>query len=49
VINRLTDSIGLGWAYVLLAGIGALQMPLVYLEIKKGPVWRAKREAMIEK
>ncbi len=30
--------------YVLLGGVCVLTAPLIYLEIRMGPVWRAKRK-----
>ncbi|KAI9726106.1 MAG: hypothetical protein M1834_009422 [Cirrosporium novae-zelandiae] len=45
LIDKATDSLGMGWTYVLLSGICALMFPLMVLEIKMGPKWRLKRKA----
>ncbi|KAL9716504.1 hypothetical protein Ac2012v2_000952 [Leucoagaricus gongylophorus] len=43
VIELIFDAIGVGWTYVLLAGIALLSLPFVYIEIKIGPEIRKKR------
>lgn len=43
VIELIFDAIGVGWTYVLLAGIALLSLPFVYIEIKFGPEIRKKR------
>jgi hypothetical protein len=43
VIELIFDAIGVGWTYILLAGITLLSVPLVYLELKLGPTIRKKR------
>ena len=48
VIDRMTSRLGDGWTYTLWGGVCALLMPLMFLEIKKGPQWRKKREAKEE-
>jgi predicted MFS family arabinose efflux permease len=45
VIDRMTTSWGDGWTYTFWGGICALLLPLMFLEIKMGPRWRAEREA----
>ncbi|KAH6393347.1 hypothetical protein HBI60_146610 [Parastagonospora nodorum] len=45
VIDRMTTAWGDGWTYTFWGGICALLLPLMFLEIKMGPRWRAKREA----
>jgi hypothetical protein len=47
VIDRITQQLGVGWAYVLLGGIVALQLPLMLLEMRKGPAWRMKRDSQV--
>jgi multidrug resistance protein len=44
VIDRMTTSWGDGWTYTFWGGICALLLPLMLLEIKMGPRWRARRE-----
>ncbi|KAF8955576.1 MFS general substrate transporter [Flammula alnicola] len=44
VIELILKAIGIGWTYVLLAGILLLSMPLVYLAIRIGPQYRIKRQ-----
>ncbi|KAF2023724.1 MFS general substrate transporter [Setomelanomma holmii] len=44
-IDRMTSAWGDGWTYTFWGGICALLLPLMLLEIKMGPRWRAKREA----
>ncbi|KAH7089454.1 major facilitator superfamily domain-containing protein [Paraphoma chrysanthemicola] len=45
IIDRMTSAWGDGWTYTFWGGICALLLPLMLLEIKMGPRWRAKREA----
>ncbi|KAL5342095.1 major facilitator superfamily domain-containing protein [Aspergillus crustosus] len=42
-IDRATRKLGFGWTYVILGLICALLLPLIFIEIKQGPKWRAKR------
>ncbi|KAJ4335088.1 multidrug transporter [Didymella glomerata] len=49
IIDRMTARLGDGWTYVIWGGLCALLMPLMFLEMKKGPQWRRKREAKEEK
>lgn len=49
IIDRMTAKLGDGWTYVIWGGLCALLMPLMFLEMKKGPQWRRKREAEEEK
>jgi hypothetical protein len=44
VIDRMTSAMGDGWTYTFWGGICALLLPLMFLEIRMGPKWRAKRE-----
>jgi len=48
-IDRMTSKLGDGWTYTFWGGLCALLMPLMFLEMKKGPQWRRKREAEEEK
>ena len=45
IIDRMASAWGDGWTYTFWGGICALLLPLMLLEIKMGPRWRAKREA----
>lgn len=45
VIDYITDALGYGWTYVLLGGIAALMIPLIYVEMIMSPRWRARRAA----
>lgn len=45
IINIILDSLSPGWTYVLLCGICALTMPLIYTAMWLGPRCRAKRRA----
>jgi MFS family permease len=45
-IDRMSTAWGHGWTYTFWGGICALLLPLMLLEIKMGPKWRAKREAV---
>lgn len=49
IIDRMTRAWGEGWTYTFWGGICALLLPLMLLEIKMGPKWRAKREEAAEK
>ena len=48
-IDRMTSKLGDGWTYTLWGAVCAMLMPLMFLEMKKGPQWRKKREAKDEK
>jgi len=43
VMNPILVAIGHGWTYTLLGGLCVLVSPLLYVEIQRGPVWRALR------
>ncbi|KAL2418129.1 hypothetical protein ABEF95_004188 [Exophiala dermatitidis] len=45
VIDYATNALGYGWTYVLLGGISILLWPLMHIEMKYGPGWRAKQKA----
>ncbi|KAJ7090824.1 MFS general substrate transporter [Mycena belliarum] len=47
-IQPLLDALGAGYAYLLLGGICALMVPVVYLDIRIGPRCRARRIRMAE-
>ncbi|KAJ3556518.1 hypothetical protein NM688_g1983 [Phlebia brevispora] len=42
VINLIINAIGVGWTYVLLAGLCVLVGPIMFIIIRMGPKWRAK-------
>ncbi|KDR85436.1 hypothetical protein GALMADRAFT_132132 [Galerina marginata CBS 339.88] len=48
VIELIIKAIGVGWTYVLLSGMGVMSLPLVYLSIRIGPGYRAKRHRLRE-
>ena len=43
VINLILVALGYGWRYTVLGGLCVLASPLVYVEIRWGPVWRERR------
>ena len=43
VINPIIVALGYGWTYTVLGGLCVLASPLVYVEIRWGPVWRERR------
>ncbi|THH19063.1 hypothetical protein EW146_g2038 [Bondarzewia mesenterica] len=43
IINIILDALDPGWTYVLLGGICLASSPLLYIEIKWGPVWQTVR------
>ncbi|KDQ63298.1 hypothetical protein JAAARDRAFT_147470 [Jaapia argillacea MUCL 33604] len=49
IVDLIINAIGTGWTYVVFAGMIALITPILYLEMKMGPVWRARRRAREEK
>ena len=44
VIELILKGIGIGWTYVLLAGVLVCSVPAVFLSIKIGPKYRVKRQ-----
>ncbi|KAL3463705.1 major facilitator superfamily domain-containing protein [Aspergillus heterothallicus] len=42
-IDRATRKLGFGWTYIILGVICACLLPLIFIEIKQGPKWRARR------
>ncbi|KAK2050113.1 MFS general substrate transporter [Colletotrichum somersetense] len=44
LIDRMTSALRISWSYVLLGGVCALLLPLMYIEMKVGPKWRLKRD-----
>ncbi|KAI0782355.1 MFS general substrate transporter [Irpex lacteus] len=45
VIDLIFQAIGVGWTYVLLGGLCILVGPFIFIVIRIGPKWRAKRRA----
>ncbi|CAK5263777.1 unnamed protein product [Mycena citricolor] len=45
-IEPIINSMGIGWAYILLAGICAASAPLIYIVRKVGPQWRVRRRQL---
>ena len=43
VINPILVALDDGWTYTVLGGLCVLASPLVYVEIRWGPVWRERR------
>ncbi|KAH9065620.1 major facilitator superfamily domain-containing protein [Lactarius vividus] len=43
VINPIISAMGNGWAYVLLGGFCILVSPLIWVEVRWGPIWRERR------
>ncbi|KAL4968159.1 major facilitator superfamily domain-containing protein [Aspergillus stella-maris] len=43
LIDSATQKLGFGWTYIVLGIICAFMFPLIFVEIKMGPRWRAKR------
>jgi multidrug resistance protein len=48
IIERMENSMGVGWTYTFWAGVCASLLPLMVLEIRMGPKWRKRREAKEE-
>ncbi|KAJ0268823.1 hypothetical protein COL940_013035 [Colletotrichum noveboracense] len=44
LIDRMTAALRVSWSYVLLGGVCALMLPLMYIEMKFGPKWRLTRD-----
>ncbi|OLN87208.1 Quinidine resistance protein 2-like protein 1 [Colletotrichum chlorophyti] len=44
LIDRMTAALRVSWSYVLLGGVCALMLPLMYTEMKVGPKWRMRRD-----
>ncbi|KAF6793749.1 major facilitator superfamily [Colletotrichum sojae] len=44
LIDRMTLALRVSWSYVLLGGVCALMLPLMYVEMKVGPKWRIRRD-----
>ena len=43
VINPILVALGKGWTYTLLGGLCVLVSPLLYVEVRWGPMWRERR------
>ncbi|KAF7325602.1 MFS domain-containing protein [Mycena kentingensis (nom. inval.)] len=43
VIELIVDAIGIGWTYVLLAGLCVVSAPLIWVVMFIGPRWRERR------
>ncbi|KAK1593708.1 major facilitator superfamily domain-containing protein [Colletotrichum navitas] len=44
LIDKMTSALRISWSYVLLGGVCALLLPLMYIEMKFGPKWRLERD-----
>ncbi|KAI0299116.1 MFS general substrate transporter [Multifurca ochricompacta] len=49
IVNPIIVALGDGWAYTLLGGFCLLASPLLYIEVRWGPVWRERRREKEEK
>ncbi|EIM87227.1 MFS general substrate transporter [Stereum hirsutum FP-91666 SS1] len=47
VINMILDALKPGWTHVLLAGLCIAVCPLLYVEMRWGPVWRERRRTRL--
>ncbi|KAF8264036.1 major facilitator superfamily domain-containing protein [Lactarius quietus] len=43
IINPIITTMGNGWAYFLLGGFSVLVAPLIWVEVRWGPIWRERR------
>ncbi|KAL4956604.1 major facilitator superfamily domain-containing protein [Aspergillus filifer] len=43
LIDSATQKLGFGWTYIILGIICACMFPLIFVEMKMGPKWRARR------
>ncbi|KAK9381437.1 major facilitator superfamily domain-containing protein [Kockiozyma suomiensis] len=43
VVDIVVDKIGMGWTFVIVAGMDLLAVPVLFLEYKKGGDWRRER------
>ncbi|KAI9507807.1 major facilitator superfamily domain-containing protein [Russula earlei] len=43
IINPILVALGNGWAYTLLGGLCVLVSPLLYIDVRWGPMWRERR------
>jgi hypothetical protein len=43
IINPVISAMGIGWAYVLLGGFCLVVSPLIWVEVRWGPIWRERR------
>lgn len=43
VINIILDAVKPGWTHVILAGLCIAISPLLFVEMRWGPVWRERR------
>jgi len=43
IINPIINAMGNGWTYILLGGFCILVSPLVWVEVRWGPIWRERR------
>ncbi|KAI9454143.1 MFS general substrate transporter [Lactarius psammicola] len=46
IINPIISAMGNGWAYVLLGGFCVLVSPLIWVEVRWGPIWRERRRQL---
>ncbi|KAK9776141.1 putative Major facilitator superfamily (MFS) profile domain-containing protein [Seiridium cardinale] len=44
--DRMINSLGYIWTYVLLAGICACMLPVMYIQMRVGPKWRLERDEL---
>lgn len=43
VINPILVALDNGWTYTVLGGLCMLTSPLLYVEMRWGPIWRERR------
>ena len=48
VLDLIINGIGIGWTYVLVAGLSVLALPLIYGAMVVGPRCRVRRQQVRE-
>ncbi|CAL3964049.1 unnamed protein product [Diplocarpon coronariae] len=49
IINIMIDSMGRGWCFTFIALVCIAASPMLWVELKWGPIWREERRVKIEK
>ncbi|KAH8673375.1 chloramphenicol resistance protein [Xylariales sp. PMI_506] len=48
-VNPLINAMGVGWCYTFIGGLVVVAIPLLLLEMRKGPYWREERFRRLER
>lgn len=49
IVNIMIDAMGRGWCFTFIALVCIVAMPMLWIELKRGPTWREERRVRMDK